>query len=305
MGIRVNLKQIEAFRSVMISGSTSEAAALLKVSQPAVSRLIQKLESQIDFELFIRQSGRLYPTPEAEALFKEVEQAYSKLDHLSNIMRNVRLLDSGHLRVVVSTPMAQGLVPKALGIFQQRYPDVRVSIHTVVKREMPKWLEAQQFDVALATFPVDYPAAHLRNLASLNGVCVVPKDHEIAKQEIVRAEDLAGLPFISIIPDTILRMKVDQAFNQLGVERRLMIETQSGVSICNLVAAGLGVSVVDPFTASGEYSSKLAMKPFRPIINFDFGILLPMRRPRSPIVEEFITIVQQCARQFESQCRDL
>jgi len=289
----------------MISGSTTEAASLLSVSQPAVTRLIQNLESQIDFQLFIRQNGRLHPTPEAEVLFQEVEQAYTGLYNLSNVMRNVGLLASRHLRIVVSTPMAQSLLPDALAQFQQQRPDVRISIRTVVKRDMSKLLDTQQFDVALATFPVDYPPAHLRNLVSLNGVCIMPADHELTKAEIIYTEDLVGLPFISIVPDTLLRMKVDQVFDQTGTQRRTMIEAQSGASICSLVAVGLGVSIVDPFTARGFIGKSLIMKPFRPIINFDFGILLPIQRPRSCIVDEFIEVVRERAREFEKECREL
>ncbi|SDL63126.1 DNA-binding transcriptional regulator, LysR family [Modicisalibacter muralis] len=300
MAVRVNLKQIDAFRAVMIAGSTSEAAGLLNVSQPAVSRLLQNLESYIDFRLFIRQNGRLYPTPEAEALLHEVEQVYSGLDHLSSVMKNIKLLEGGHLRIVVSTPMAQRLLPEVLAQFQEQRPDIRVSIRIVVKREMPKWLDAQQFDVALVTFPVDYPSAHLLHLASVNGVCVLPPGHRLCDKPMVRAEDLAEEHFISIISDTILRMKVDQAFAGLGVQRKQMrIETQSGASICNLVAAGLGVSIVDPFTASALDGKGLVMKPFRPIIGFDFGVLLPIQRPRSQLVDEFIEVVREQARAFE------
>lgn len=300
MTIRVNLKQIDAFRAVMIAGSTSEAAGLLKVSQPAVSRLLQNLESHLGFNLFIRQNGRLYPTPEAEALLPEVEQVFGGLDHLSNIMQNISLLEGGHLRIVVSTPMAQQFLPDVLAIFQEKRPEIRVSIHIVVKREMPKWLDAQQFDIALVTFPVDYPSAHLLHLASVNGVCTLPPGHRLCAAPMVRAEDLADEQFISIIPGTILRMKVDQVFEGLGIQRRQMrLETQSGASICNLVAAGLGVSVVDPFTASALDGKGLVMKPFRPIIGFDFGLLLPIQRPRSRLVDEFIQVVRDKAQAFE------
>ena len=70
----LNLKQIDAFRWVMISGSTSQAAEILNVSQPAVSRLIHNFEGQVDYQLFIRRGGRLHPTPEAEALFRGIER---------------------------------------------------------------------------------------------------------------------------------------------------------------------------------------------------------------------------------------
>ena len=292
---RFGLKQISAFRSVMISGSTSQAASLLNISQPAVSRLIHSLESQIDVELFIRRNGRLYPTPEAEALFREVDKVYGGLDRISNLLQNMALLQQGHLRLVVSVPMAQRLLPEALADFQKRRPDINVSIKIVVRREMREWLEAQQFEVALATFPIDYPSEHVEHLATLNGVCVMPAGHRLSQLKVVRAADLAGEPYVSIIPETKLRRTVDELFEREGINRRLVVETQTGASICDLVAAGLGVSVVDPFTASAFTGRGLVIRPFRPVIRFDFGLLLPMQRPTSLVAREFLEALHRRA----------
>ncbi|UHL65450.1 LysR substrate-binding domain-containing protein [Paralcaligenes sp. KSB-10] len=305
MGLKVNLKQISAFRSVMISGSTSGAAELLNISQSAVSRLIQNLEAQTAFPLFLRQNGRLYPTPEALAFLEEVEQVYSRLDHLGNVMGNIRMLESGHLRVIVSTPFAQWLLPEALARFRKKRPDIRVSVEIVVRRDMPKWLEEQKFDVALITFPVDYPVAHLRNLPSLNAVCILPLGHPLADVPVVRARDLAGQPFISIIPNTVPRMKIDQIFSQLSIQRSVMIEIQTGASICSLVAAGLGVAIVDPVTVGRPEGKKFIVKAFRPTIRFDFGMLLPIQRPVSSHADEFIGIVREQMNAFQQVCKAL
>jgi DNA-binding transcriptional LysR family regulator len=70
----INLRQLEAFRAVMLTKSITRAAEMLFVSQPAVSRLISDLESTVEFDLFQRVKKRLIPTPEGEALFEEVER---------------------------------------------------------------------------------------------------------------------------------------------------------------------------------------------------------------------------------------
>jgi DNA-binding transcriptional LysR family regulator len=295
----LNLKQIEAFRWVMISGSTSQAAAILNVSQPAISRLIHNLEAQVRYRLFLRQGGRLQPTPEAEALFRGVERVYPGLAHLSTLMQNIALSDAGLVRIVATVPMIQRLIPEALARFRARMPDIRISVKTMVRRELREWLDGQQFDIGLATLPLDYPAASTVQLASLDCVCVLPPGHRLAEAPVVRAADLARETFISIVPDTVLRMRVDEVFERLGVERDLAIETQSGASICNMVAAGLGVSVVDVFTASGFTRHGLVAKPFLPGIRLDFGLLLPVRRPRSGPVDAMIDAMQESARAFE------
>ena len=299
----LNLKQIDAFRWVMISGSTSQAAAILNVSQPAVSRLIHNFEGQVDYQLFIRRGGRLHPTPEAEALFRGIERVYPGLTHLSKLMQNIALTDSGLIRIIATMPMVQRLVPEALRAFHEQMPQIRISVKTIVKRELREWLDGQQFDVGLATLPVDYPAANILPLASLNCACVLPPEHPLGEAEVVYAQDLAQEPFISIIPDTVLRRRVDQVFDQLGVQRRLMIETQSGAAICDMVAAGLGVSVVEVFTASAFADKGVIVKPFRPAINLQFGLLMPVQRPQSHAVETLIDALRERARGFEESYR--
>ena len=297
--MKVNLKQLDAFRAVIIAGSTNEAASLLNISQPAVSRSIQNLESFINYKLFIRQNGRLYPTKEAEYLYHEIDQLYSSIDHITNVMENIHLVGSGHLRIVASTPMGQRFLPDALAEFQSKRPDVKTSVRIVVKREMNKWLESQQFDVAIVSFPVDYPSSQLRHLASVEGVCILPIGHQLGEKPVINAEDLANENFISIVPDTILRARVDNTFNELGLDRsNMMVETQSGASICQMVASGLGVSIVDPFTASAFDSNKIVIRPFKPVIKFDFGVLLPMHKPSLKLADEFVELLEYKAKVF-------
>src|SRR5206468_723883 len=86
----MNLRQIEAFRAVMHLGTTVQAAAFLHVSQPAVSRMIRQLEDATRLRLFKREKSRLRPTPEATALFREVERAFVGLDSLRRVAENLR-----------------------------------------------------------------------------------------------------------------------------------------------------------------------------------------------------------------------
>src|SRR3546814_17260281 len=76
----LNLRQIEVFRAVMSTGSISGASKVLHVSQPAVSRLLSYTETRVGFPLFERIKGRLYATPEAKRLFREVDRKSTRLN---------------------------------------------------------------------------------------------------------------------------------------------------------------------------------------------------------------------------------
>ena len=297
--MQINLKQLDAFRAVMQTGSTNEAASVLNISQPAVSRSVKNLEDQIDFPLFIRENGRLYPTKEAEDLYYEVKEFYNGVDHLTNVMRNVRLVGGGHLRVVTSMPTGQNFLPEVIRDFRKTHPDVRISVRIVVKREMTRWLESQLFDIALLTLPVEYPASRSRILTEVQGVCILPEGHRLTERRVIQAADLEHEDFLSIVPDTILRTRVDKAFAALGIERKNMIlETQSAASICQMVAMGLGSSVIDPFTATAFEDRGIVIRPFQPEIPYRFGTVLPIHRPPSRLAESFLEALRDHAERY-------
>ncbi|MCG8546741.1 MAG: LysR substrate-binding domain-containing protein [Alphaproteobacteria bacterium] len=290
-----SLKQLEAFRAVMLTGTTVQAADMLHVTQPAISRYLQNLEFDVGFALFERRQGRLHPTSEGEALFAEVENTFAGLDRLRRVAEDIRLLRRGHLRLVVPMPLARWLLPQALADFRADYPEITVTLDIAVRRELKPRVDAQQFDLAFATLPFDYAGSEVSPFVKVNGVCVLPAGHRLRKLKVVHAEDLAEDPYISLSPDTLARYRIDRAFEEASVHRNLAIETQTGSSICELVAAGLGVAVVDPFTASSHAKLGICARPFRPAVTYEYGMLYPAQRPRSQLAEAFAAIVRDCA----------
>lgn len=284
----------------MLTGTTVRAAEMLHISQPAVSRYLQNLELEVGFALFERHQGRLRPTAEGDALFGEVQNTFAGLGRLYRVAEDIRLLRRGHLRLVVPTPLARGLLPRAIAEFRARHPEVTVTLDIAVRRELRNRVDAQQFDLAFATLPFDYTGAEIIPLVTVSGVCVLPSGHELADRKVIRAKDLLDAPFISLSPDTLARFEIDTVFEDASVRRNLAIETQNASSVCELVAAGLGVSVVDPFTANSFTKMGIHVRPFRPAITYDYGLLYPAQRPLSQIAEAFAAIVRDCATKFKN-----
>ena len=284
----------------MLTGTTVRAAEMLHISQPAVSRYLQNLELEVGFALFERHQGRLHPTAEGDALFSEVQNTFAGLGRLYRVAEDIRLLRRGHLRLVVPTPLARGLLPRAIAAFRARHPEVTVTLDIAVRRELRNRVDAQQFDLAFATLPFDYTGGEIIPLVTVNGVCVLPSGHELADRKVIRAKDLLNAPFISLSPDTLARFEIDTVFEDASVHRNLAIETQTASSVCELVAAGLGVSVVDPFTANSFTKLGIHVRPFRPAITYDYGLLYPAKRLLSQIAEAFAAIVRDCAARFRN-----
>ena len=96
----LNLRQIEVFRAVMMAGSVTAAARTLRISQPAVSRLLRYTEDRLAAPLFSRVKGRIYPTAQARVLYEEVEKVYKGLDSVQDVARTLADNLVGQLRIV-------------------------------------------------------------------------------------------------------------------------------------------------------------------------------------------------------------
>src|SRR5918995_2708715 len=99
-GRAMNLRQIEAFRAVMVHGSATAAARSLGISQPAVTRLIRLLEVRSRIRLFARERGRLVPTRDAMLLDEEVGRIYYGIERVRSVMVRLRDHGGGYLRIL-------------------------------------------------------------------------------------------------------------------------------------------------------------------------------------------------------------
>jgi DNA-binding transcriptional LysR family regulator len=127
----LNLRQIEAFRAVMLTGSVVAAARLMSVTQPGVSRTIGLMELRLGYPLFERKGRRLVPTPEAEALYREVEHLYGSIERIGQVAQDIRFQRAGALRIATLPALAQWLVPRGITRFLSTRPNVTVFVQSL------------------------------------------------------------------------------------------------------------------------------------------------------------------------------
>jgi DNA-binding transcriptional LysR family regulator len=132
----LSYRELEVFRHVMETGSITAAAQLLRISQPAVSKMLQQAESRIGFPLFTRQRKRLFPTAEARALLPETINAFAALDVVQRLAEELREGRSGTLTIAAIPALANSVVPDAIHGFRRDYPDVAVVVHALPAQQV-------------------------------------------------------------------------------------------------------------------------------------------------------------------------
>jgi len=291
---RVNFRQLEAFRALMIAGTVTSAARLLGISQPAVSKLIEQSEASLRLTLFDRSRGRLTPTPEASLLFEEVERAFIAVDKVHEIASDIKAASAGSLTIAVLPALGLGLVPKAIARFHGAHARTRVSISVQTSAKIEEWAAAQQIDFGIAEFPFVRLGVESEDFCRVELVLAVPAAHPLAAQRVVRPADLANHPFISLTRSTVGRHMIDQVFIQAQVERNMILEAQFAAVIASMIAQGLGIGLIDPFTAADFRDKGVVALRFEPKIEFHVGILHPAHRPISRVAREFLAVLRTC-----------
>ncbi|MEW6644710.1 MAG: LysR family transcriptional regulator [Pseudomonadota bacterium] len=288
----MNLKRLQAFHAVFSTGSVTEAARRLHLSQPAVSRLIADLEHELGLSLFIRQRQRLVVTSEGRAFFREAERALAAVNQIADIARDIRTLQGAHLRVVAPMIVAFGLMPAVVKAFVGEHPKARVSLEVRHMDEIADWVTSGPFDAGITVMPFDDARIACERLATVRCLLALPRDHRLARKPHVRLNDLDGERMILPPPGNRNRDRYATALAAVGARYDGSIDTPSVLSACQLVAAGLGLAIVDPFTARAAAAPGLVVRPLRPAIELTFGLFFPANRPRSVMVRSFARAAQ-------------
>ncbi len=287
----MDYRQIEAFRAVMLTRSMTVAAAQLHTSQPNISRTIAKLQRDTGLKLFQRVGLRLVPTPEAEALFREVQRSFVGLAAIRDAAGAIRELGSGGIRVGSSAALSLGVLPAAIRRFREAHRDVAITVQTGDSASVCKWVSEGFCDFGLASFVLDMPELAIELLHQESGVCIVPAGHRLAGKRRVLSRDLAGEAFISLAPSDQTRAKVDAAFHP--DERKLNLEAPHAITICTMVGMGLGVSVVNPMVLRSQSLPGVQAIPFAPAIDFPCYAVRSQHRVEAALGAEFLACVRQ------------
>ncbi|MGE3988113.1 LysR substrate-binding domain-containing protein [Pseudorhodoplanes sp.] len=285
---RARIRQLEAFHAVLKTGSATRAAELLRISQPSVSKLLRDLEVDIGVDLFARVRKRLLPTPEGRRLGQEAEDLFLKLSRIEHVGNEMRAKGIGELRIAALPALGIGLIPRVLATFRHDHPGIRSALSVAPSQRVVEMVAGGEADIGFA-YPVPGTPSTLNrhSLASLPAIAVLPRGHALASRRMLRPEDFANQPFVSLGREDRSRDNMDVVFGKLPVGPATVVETQFAAVACELVVAGIGIALVDAITAR-FYRDRLLVRPVEPTFNFDFGALTPVGQPQSSIAQGFL-----------------
>ena len=275
---RLTHRQIEAFRAVMETGKVTSAAQVLGTTQPSVSKHIADLEHAAGFEMFERQGRQVVPTPEARALYEEVERSFVGMAEISRVIEDIRDFRTGSLLIAGMPALALKFLPDVVAEFIAEEPGIAVSLRPRSSQAVLRHLSSQQFDLGFATLDNDHPAVLRRPLFTGPMLAVLPPGHKLERKTVLEPKDFDQQPFIALGAEIGTRSETD-AFLSLGDARPRIV-------------AEAGVSIVEPVTARHFAElGRCVVRPLSPAQPFRYDLLLPATRQPSRVAGQFLRLV--------------
>ncbi len=284
----MKIRYVEAFRAMMECGTVSAAARALRISQPAMTKLIAQLQAELDLELFALQGGRLAPTAEAHALEGSMNRAWRGVVELKEAAEDVRDMRRGRLTIAAFPTFALALLPGFVARFVAGAPRSTIALHSQPSPRVIDWTADGQADLGISAVFAPRPGVHIEPLGKVSAVCALPVSHRLAQREVIHARDLRGEAFVSLAEVDRSRSRIEAAFDPDAVERDIRLTTPQSTLALALVAQGVGVSVIDEAAATLADPAKVAIRRFVPAVSFDIYLYHPANHEPSQLCERFV-----------------
>lgn len=271
----MRIRELEAFRAILETGTVSQAARSLGVSQPAVSRMLSRLEKEIGFELFHRISGRLIATRPALALSRDVLGTLENVENLRKITRAMQQGRFGEVKLGCAPSLVHRLVPQALEQFLQDMPDTRVQIEPRPSSIVAQMLSSHQLELGLLYLPIDHPGLKVTPLRSFSTICVLHRSHPLSGHETLSPQELTSERLILLARSDPARFAIDHAFRNARKAQKIAAETPNVALAVMLAARNLGIAIVNELMARDLAGPDTVIVPFRPELRHQMALLQP------------------------------
>ncbi len=267
-----SLKSLAVFRTLFENGTTTKTASILGITQSGVSRSLAQFEEATGLLLFIRQKNKLIATPEAEELYKEVLQLSFNIDELRHSVLALREFGASRIRITSIPGLAFGFVPHLIAKMLKLNSKLNIYFDVMSSNEVVRSVDAGMFDLGFVTLPAKNSELQVDTLVKTEAICLLPKGHALADKQTIEVQDLTGQHLVIPNQPNIAADQLLASIEKHGVN--ISGKTEANISaICGLVANNVGISVINPITASDLAHKNTITKPFEPSIHYSFGLV--------------------------------
>jgi DNA-binding transcriptional LysR family regulator len=241
--MNISLRQLRAFLAVARQQHFRRAAESLHLSQPAVSRYIAELETELGIRLFDRTTREVVPTDAGRYLESAIGRVLDELEGVLSHVHSESERKRGKVHVASVPALSAGLMPRCIADCTARYPELTIQLHDQAQTLVLDSVRGGEVDFGVAIDPPTTGEFDIEPLLRDPFVLVCRPDHPLARLDKVPWRKLQGQPLILLDYSSGSRRLIDHAFASRGIEPNVVQQTGHTLTAFRMVEAGLGISV--------------------------------------------------------------
>jgi len=244
----MNLRQLEALRATLRTGSITGASRALAISQPSVTRLIKELEHSVGFALFVRSGRGIASTVEGRRFGDAVENLFTGTDRLKETAQAIRTSVDGEVQVGVTPVLVYQITPEAISAVHQEKPGLKFALRVNHSPGLVDAVTMGQLDFAVVNVYRKPESLTVFYEREIRYVCLLPKDHALARSG--KAIDLKELQQLDCVAYDASRLQAaDENWQRLLSWPQVSLSAYSNIAVASLARATGKPAIVDPYTA--------------------------------------------------------
>ena len=252
----MEIQQVRHFIAAAEAGNMTRAAELLGIAQPALSQSLRRMEERVGVKLINRSRRGITLNPVGQAILEDLREGLSHIDNAAQRAQQMSLGMAGTVTVGFTVSAVYELLPRALRLFKQQSPDVRIVLKEMPNMQQVQALEHGDIDIGILFAPFTL-ASRLRqqNLTRYGLIAAVHEGVTVGEDGKVSLRDVAreGLVMFDQSQVPLLRTAVLQALVKLDEEYRVVQEVGHTITALSCVATGMGVALLPSGTRQVQF----------------------------------------------------
>ncbi len=301
----MNLNQLKIFYMAAKHGSLSAAAEAMCITQPAVTKGIQRLQEYYEIKLFNRFGKKMALTDAGEVLYGIAESIFEMENQAEESLRDFQQRKRGFIRILSSESFGSYYLPFIINRFSKANPGIRISVDLLPTEQVVEKTAALSNDLGFISYPVPHKKLFMREILEDSYQIIVPPGHPFALKAVIEPEDLAGQPVIVHEKGSAPRKSTEEFAGKHNIHLTIPLELSNNEAIKTAVEEGVGIAIITRRVVSKEIEmGKLRAIPLSdPAMTRKFYLIHHKDKYLSRPLQSLIDMVDHWASEYSQGLR--
>lgn len=248
----MNLNQLKIFYFAAKHGTLSAAAEALCVTQPAITKGIQRLQEHCEIKLFNRFGKKMALTDAGEVLYRIAESIFEMEEQAEESLRDFQQRKRGFIRILASESFGSYYLPFILNRFSRDNPKIRISMEILPTELIVEKTATLSNDIGFISYDVSHKKLLTREVLEDSYQIIVPTDHPFAGKDVIEPQDLSGQSLIVHEKGSAPRQSTEDFIRRHDIHVSIPLELSNNEAIKAAVEEGIGIAVITRRVVSKE-----------------------------------------------------